>query len=95
MLGNFEYLNMSPISLSYMDKHGNDSVPGLYELFGFESYDYNFTHKIPFPLGVKPLEMGFCVLAGHHIFCGKCIMNMYSFIGSCQKNLYGITNIPY
>lgn len=37
MLSNFGYLNMSPISLSYRDKHGDDSVPGLYELLGFES----------------------------------------------------------
>ncbi len=36
MLENFEYLNMSPISLSYRDKHGDDSVPSLYELLGFE-----------------------------------------------------------
>ena len=37
MLSNLEYLNMSPISLSYRDKHGDDSVPSLYELLGFES----------------------------------------------------------
>ncbi|MDE5992630.1 MAG: hypothetical protein K2G87_06230 [Oscillospiraceae bacterium] len=36
MLDNFEYLDMSPISLSYRDKHGDDSVPSLYELLGFE-----------------------------------------------------------
>ncbi len=37
MLSNFERLDMSPISLSYRDKHGDDSVPSLYELLGFES----------------------------------------------------------
>ena len=37
MLSNLVYLDMSPISLSYRDKHGDDSVPGLYELLGFES----------------------------------------------------------
>ncbi len=36
MLDNFECLDMSPISLSYRDKHGDDSVPSLYELLGFE-----------------------------------------------------------
>lgn len=36
MLNNFEYLDMSPISLAYRDKHGDDSVPSLYELLGFE-----------------------------------------------------------
>lgn len=36
MLDNFEYLDMSPISLSYRDKHGDDSVPSLYELLGFD-----------------------------------------------------------
>ncbi len=39
MLENFEYLDMSPISLSYRDKHGDDSVPSLYELLGFEAED--------------------------------------------------------
>ena len=37
MLSNFVYLDMSPISLSCRDKHGDDSVPGLYELLGFGS----------------------------------------------------------
>ncbi len=37
MLANFEYLDISPISLSYRDKHGDDSVPCLYELLGFNS----------------------------------------------------------
>lgn len=37
MLSNFEYLGMSPISLSYRDKHGDESVPDLYELLGFKS----------------------------------------------------------
>lgn len=32
MLSNFERLGMSPVSLSYRDKHGDDSVPSLYEL---------------------------------------------------------------
>lgn len=32
MIDNFEYLDMSPISLSYRDKHGDESVPSLYEL---------------------------------------------------------------
>lgn len=36
MLSNLRYLNMSPISLSYRDKHGDDSVPGLYEMLGFD-----------------------------------------------------------
>lgn len=35
MLKNFECLDMSPVSLSYRDKHGDDSVPSLYELLGF------------------------------------------------------------
>ena len=39
MLSNLEYLNMSPISLSYRDKHGDDSVPSLYELLGFKAED--------------------------------------------------------
>ncbi|MBD5145421.1 MAG: hypothetical protein HDT21_05855 [Ruminococcus sp.] len=37
MLSNFGYLNMSTISLSYRGKHGDDSVPSLYELLGFDS----------------------------------------------------------
>ena len=37
MLSNFERLGMSSVSLSYRDKHGDDSVPSLYELLGFES----------------------------------------------------------
>lgn len=32
MLSNFERLDMSPISLSYRYKHGDESVPSLYEL---------------------------------------------------------------
>lgn len=36
MLKNFEYLDISPISLSCRDKHGDDSVPSLYELLGFD-----------------------------------------------------------
>lgn len=32
MLSNFERLDMSSISLSYRDKHGDESVPSLYEL---------------------------------------------------------------
>ena len=36
MLDNFECLDMSPISLSYRDKHGDDSVPSLHELLGFK-----------------------------------------------------------
>lgn len=36
MLSNFENLDMSPISLSYRDKHGDDSVPSLYELLGLD-----------------------------------------------------------
>lgn len=36
MILNFEYLNMSPISVSYRDKHGDDYIPSLYELLGFE-----------------------------------------------------------
>ncbi len=32
MLSNFERLGMSPVSLSYRDKHGDESVPSLYEL---------------------------------------------------------------
>ncbi len=37
MMSNFEYLDMSPISLSYRDKHGDESVPSLYELLGVDS----------------------------------------------------------
>lgn len=37
MLSHFVYLDMSPISLSCRDKHGDDSVPSIYELLGFES----------------------------------------------------------
>lgn len=36
MLKNFECLDMSPVSLSYRDKHGDNSVPSLYELLGFD-----------------------------------------------------------
>ena len=36
MLKKFRSLDMSPISLSYRDKHGDDSVPSLHELLGFE-----------------------------------------------------------
>lgn len=37
MLSNFEYLGMSPISLSYRDKHGDESIPSLYKLLGVDS----------------------------------------------------------
>lgn len=39
MLENFRSLDMSLISLSYRDKHGDDSVPSLYELLGFKAED--------------------------------------------------------
>lgn len=39
MLSNFERLDTSPISLSYRDKHGDDSVPSLYELLGICTED--------------------------------------------------------
>lgn len=39
MLKNFKRLDMSPISLSYRDKHRDESVPSLYEILGFESED--------------------------------------------------------
>lgn len=39
MLESFEYPDISPIFLSYRDKHGDDSVPSLYELLGFKAED--------------------------------------------------------
>ncbi len=36
MLANFNYLGISPISLSYRDKHCDNSLPDLYELLDFK-----------------------------------------------------------